>query len=189
MEKAIWLVNTSFSPSCLIADIGTGCGAIAIALGLHLPQAMIYATDISASALEIARGNCQQHGVRDRVTLLHGDLLDSLPEPVHLIVANLPYISEPELPTLPPEISMFEPQIAFAGGPDGLEQIEKLLSQARRKLLPGGAVMLEIGYEQGQTVSQLAKKYIPGARVNVITDLSGLDRAVMIYPSWRSKKN
>ena len=183
MEKAIGLANTSFTQSCLIADIGTGCGAIAIAMALHLPQAMIYATDISASALEIARDNCQQHGVSDRVTLLHGDLLEPLPEPVHLIIANLPYISEPELPTLPPEIAMFEPQIAFAGGPNGLKQIERLLSQARRKLLPKGAVMLEIGYEQGQTVSQLAKKHIPNARVNVTTDLAGLDRAVMIYPT------
>jgi release factor glutamine methyltransferase len=115
--------------------------------------------------------------------LLHGDLLEPLPEPVHLIVANLPYISESELPTLPPEISMFEPQIAFSGGTDGLKQIEKLLSQVGEKLLPKGAVMLEIGYEQGQTVSQLAKKYIPNSRVNVITDLSGLDRAAMISPA------
>ena len=183
MEKAIGLANTSFPQSCLIADIGTGCGAIAIAIAFHLPQAKIYATDISASALEIARDNCRQHGVSERVTLLQGDLLGPLPEPVHLIVANLPYISEPELPTLPPEIAMFEPQIAFSGGTDGLEQIERLLSQCGEKLLPKGTVMLEIGYEQGQTVSQLAKKYIPNSRVNVITDLSGLDRAAMIYPT------
>jgi release factor glutamine methyltransferase len=183
VEKAIGLANTSFPQSCLIADIGTGCGAIAIAIAFHLPQAKIYATDISASALEIARGNCRQHGVSDRVTLLHGDLLGPLPEPVHLIIANLPYISESELPTLPPEISMFEPQIAFSGGTDGLKQIERLLSQARTKLLPKGAVMLEIGYEQGQTVSQLAKKYIPNSRVNVLTDLAGLDRAAMIFPA------
>jgi len=181
VEKAIGLANAAFPQSCLIADIGTGCGAIAIALALHLPQVRIYATDISASALEIARGNCQQHGVIERVTLLHGDLLEPLPEPVHLIVANLPYISEPELSMLPPEIAIFEPQIALAGGPNGLKQIERLLSQVRRKLLPGGAVMLEIGYEQGQTLSQLAKKYIPNAGVNVIIDLAGLDRAVMIY--------
>jgi release factor glutamine methyltransferase len=183
VEKAIGLANATFPQSCLIADIGTGCGAIAIAIAFHLPQAKIYATDISASALEIARGNCRQHGMSDRVTLLHGDLLCPLPEPVHLIVANLPYISESELPILPPEISMFEPQIAFSGGTDGLEQIEKLLSQCGEKLLPKGAVMLEIGYEQGQTVSQLAKKYIPNARVNVLTDLAGLDRAAMIYPA------
>ena len=78
---------------------------------------------------------------------------------------------------------MFEPQIAFSGGTDGLKQIERLLSQVGEKLLPKGTVMLEIGCEQGQTTSQLAKKYIPNARVNVITDLAGLDRAVMIDPT------
>ncbi len=180
MEKAIELANTAFPQYCLIADIGTGCAAIAIALALHLPQTKIYATDVSASALEIAKGNCLQHSVNDRVTLLHGDLLEPLPEPVHLIIANLPYISDPELPALPPEISMFEPQVALAGGKDGLRQIEKLLFQAGRKLLPGGAVLLEIGYDQGIAVSQLANKYIPGATVNVLTDLAGLDRVVTI---------
>jgi release factor glutamine methyltransferase len=185
VEKAIELANAAFPQSCLIADIGTGCGAIAIAIALHLPEVKIYASDISAAALEVARSNCRYHGVRDRITLLHGDLLEPLPEPVHLIVANLPYIRESELPTLPPEISMFEPQIALAGGRDGLKQIERLLSQAGTKLLPQGAIMLEIGYEQGQTASELAKQYIPDARVNVITDLAGLDRLIQIFSTQR----
>jgi len=181
VEKAIALANTAFTQSCLIADIGTGCGAIAIALAMHLPQARIYATDISYAALKVASSNCHKHGVSDRVTLLQGNMLDPLPEPVHLIVANLPYIKESELSTLPSEISMFEPQIAFAGGKEGLEQIGKLLSQVEMRLRKEGAVLLEIGYEQGQDVSELAKKYIPHARVNVITDLSGLDRVASIF--------
>lgn len=185
VERAIELVNAAFPQSCLVADIGTGCGAIAIAIALHLPKVKIYASDISATALEVARSNCRYHGVSDRITLLQGDLLDPLPEPVNLIVANLPYIRETELPALPPEISMYEPQIALAGGRDGLKQIERLLSQAGTKLLPRGAIMLEIGYEQGQTASELAKQYIPDARVNVITDLSGLDRLIEIFPSQR----
>jgi release factor glutamine methyltransferase len=189
VEKAIELANTDFPQSCLIADIGTGCGAIAIAMAIHLPKAKIYASDISAAALEVAGCNCLHHGVSDRITLLQGDLLDPLPEPVHLIVANLPYIKESELPTLPPEISMFEPQIALAGGSDGLKQIERLLSQAGRKLLPKGAIVLEIGYDQGQTVSELAQQYIPASRVNVIADLAGLDRTVIIQSARRAKKN
>ena len=189
VEKTIELADTAFSKNCLIADIGTGCGAIAVALALNLPQARIYATDISHAALQVAGSNCQRHGVSDRVTLLNGDLLEPLPERVHIIVANLPYVSEPYMSALPSEISMFEPKIALAGGRDGLRQIERLLPRAKSKLLIDGAVILEVGYEQGQTVSGLAKKYIPNARVNVITDLSGLDRAVMIYPAWRSKKN
>jgi release factor glutamine methyltransferase len=180
VEKAIELANAAFPRSCLIADIGTGCGAIAIALALHLPQARIYATDVSASALEIAKGNCLRHSVSDRVTLLHGNLLEPLPEPMHIIIANLPYISDPELTVLPTEIAMFEPQVALAGGKDGLRQIEKLLSQASSKLSSEGAVLLEIGYDQGLAVSLLAKKYIPGATVNVLTDLAGLDRVVTL---------
>jgi release factor glutamine methyltransferase len=181
VETAIELANTAFPQSCLIADIGTGCGAIAIALALHLPQAKIYATDISATALEVAKSNCRKHGVSNRVRLLQGDLLEPLPEPVQLIVANLPYISEPELSKLPLEISMFEPQTALAGGTDGLMQIERLLSQASSKLSSGRAILLEVGYDQGPAVKSLAQKCFPTAKISVVTDLSGLDRVVRIF--------
>ncbi len=181
VETAIELANTAFPRSCLIADVGTGCGAIAISLALHLPQAKFYATDISAAALELARSNCRRHRVSHRVRLLQGDLLEPLPEPVQLIVANLPYISEPELPRLPLEISMFEPQMALAGGTDGLMQIERLLSQASSKLSSGGAVLLEVGYDQGSAVKSLAQKCFPTAKISVMTDLSGLDRVVRIF--------
>jgi release factor glutamine methyltransferase len=182
VEKAIELANTKLPESCLIADIGTGCGAIAIALAKHLPKAKIYATDISIPALEVANSNCQHHGVSERVVLLHGDVLEPLSEPVHLIVSNLPYIKESELSTMPPEIAMYEPQIAFAGGKDGLRLVEKLLSQVKEKLLKDGAVLIEIGYDQGVAVSELARKYFSEAQVNVVADLSGLDRLVCLLP-------
>jgi len=181
VETAIELANTTLPQPCLIADIGTGCGAIAIALARHLPKAKIYATDISPAALEVAGGNCRRNGVSDRITLLNGNVLEPLPEPVHLIVTNLPYIRKAELPTLPPEISKFEPMIAFDGGKDGLLLIEKLLSQVEEKLLAGGTILIEIGYDQGLAVSELAKRYLPNAMVSVVTDLSGLDRLVCVY--------
>ena len=181
VETAIELANTAFPQSCLIADVGTGCGAIAIALALHLPQAKFYATDISAAALEVAKGNCRKHRMSNRVRLLQGDLLEPLPEPVQLIVANLPYISEPELPKLPLEISMFEPQMALAGGTDGLMQIERLLYQADSKLVSGGAILLEVGYDQGSAVKALAQKCFPTAKISLVTDLSGNDRVVRIF--------
>ncbi len=180
VEKAIELARTKLPESCLIADIGTGCGAIAIALAKHLTKARIYATDISAPALEVAGSNCQRHGVSERVILLRGDVLEPLPEPVHLIVSNLPYIRESELPAMPPEIAMYEPRIAFAGGRDGLRLVEKLLSQVNGKLLNNGTVLIEIGYDQGLAVSELAIKYFPKAKVSVTTDLSALDRLVYI---------
>ena len=166
--------------SLLIADIGTGCGAIAIALAVNIPQAKIYATDISDAALEIAASNCQRHGVSDRVTLLQGSLAAPLPEPVHLIVANLPYVKEAELAGLSPEISRFEPRSALNGGTDGLRYIEEFMSKAEENLLDGGAILLEIGYDQGQAVLKMAKEYFPKGKVSIATDLSGLDRVVSI---------
>jgi release factor glutamine methyltransferase len=140
----------------------------------------VYVTDVSADALKVAALNAARHHVDNRVHPHLGNLLEPLPEKVHMIVANLPYISEPELSKLPLEISMFEPQLALAGGTDGLTQIRRLLSQAGSKLLSGGAVLLEIGYDQGSAVKDLARKYFPSAEVSVATDLSGLDRVVTI---------
>jgi release factor glutamine methyltransferase len=183
VEQAIEMGTNFFADSCLIADVGTGCGAIAIALAMNLQHARIYATDISSAALEIARNNCHRHGVADRVILLQSDLLDSLPEPVHLIIANLPYVNESELAELGTEISIFEPVLALNGGVDGLVFIEGLVSQAERNLLPGGAILLEIGYDQGQAVCELARMHLPKSEVSVMKDLGGLDRVVSIRTS------
>lgn len=164
----------------LIADVGTGCGAIAISLAVYLPQALVYATDASLRALEVAACNCRRHGVEDRVHLLLGHLLDPLPEPVDLIAANLPYVSEAELAQLPPGISHYEPREALNGGPDGLDYIRQLLAQAGGYLRPGGVILLEIGAAQGPAVVALAKRHFPGARVELVKDYAGLDRLVII---------
>lgn len=183
VEKAVELATTLITDSCLIADVGTGCGAIAIALATNLPHATIYATDISSAAVEIARSNCHRHGVSDRIILLQGELLDPLPEPVHLIIANLPYVRTSELVKLSPEISRFEPPLALSGGTDGLEVIEGLVSQAEGNLLPGGGILLEIAHDQGQAVCELARRRLPRSKISITTDLSGLDRVVSIFPT------
>ena len=161
-----------------MADVGTGSGAIAIALALHLPHAMFYATDISPDALDVARINCRQHGVEKQVHLLVGDMLQPLPEPVDVIVANLPYVKDSDLPRLMPEIRDFEPTAALAGGADGLDQIRRLLSQAGQKLLPRGAIMLEIGLGQGPAALALARKHFTDSRIDLIPDLAGIDRVL-----------
>lgn len=107
-------------PLFTIDDVGTGSGAIAISLALELPQTVIYATDISAAALKVARLNCRKHGVSDRVRLLEGNLLEPLPEPVDLIVANMPYVRKSELNP------QSEPPLALDGGANGTESIELL---------------------------------------------------------------
>lgn len=160
----------------IIAEIGTGCGAIAISLALNLPEAKIYATDISAPALKVALFNCQKHGVANRICLLQGDMLDPLPEPVDLIVANLPYVRESELPPTGPV--SFEPILALNGGPEGLGKIHQLCRQAGSKLRPQGCLLLEIGQGQGKAVTSSLYSLFPSARIEVASDLSGMERVV-----------
>jgi len=161
-----------------IAEIGTGCGAIAISLALNLPEAKIYASDISAPALKVALFNCQKHGVANRICLLQGDMLDPLPEPVDLIVANLPYVRESELPPTGPV--SFEPILALNGGPEGLEKIHRLCQQADSKLGPQGCLLLEIGQGQGKAVTSSLYSLFPPARIEVASDLSGIERVVSL---------
>jgi len=163
-----------------IADIGTGSGVIAISLALALPQVKIYATDISASALEVANINRRRYKVDSQVELLQGNLLEPLPEPVDTIVANLPYIRNCELQTLSPEITNFEPTLAIAGGNDGWDKIRLLLDQAPGKLRPEGCLLLEIGLRQDKAVSSTISSYFPQARVELIPDLSGINRVVKV---------
>jgi len=180
VEKAIEFAQQC-SPSrkqLTIADIGTGSGAIAISLALALPQAEIYATDISALALEVADVNCQRHKLDSQVELLEGDLLEPLAKPVDVIVANLPYIKDCELRTLSPEIINFEPMIALAGGEDGLDEIRQLLYHVLEKIRPKGCLLLEIGQDQAKAVTSLINSYLPQASIELIPDLSGIKRVI-----------
>jgi len=174
IEKALKL--TKNQPVSLIADIGTGCGAIAVTLATNLPEVGIYATDISEDALKVARMNCQKHGVADRVVLLHGDLLEPLPEPVDLIIANLPYVSKADIPSAGP--LGYEPRAALDGGEEGLDQIKKLTEQLSGKLKAGGWLLLEIGQGQAKAVTDLLAKRFPDAHIEVTRDLAGIDRVV-----------
>jgi release factor glutamine methyltransferase len=181
VEKALNFVVSQFPHrDPIIADIGTGSGAIAISLALLLPRARIYATDISSRALEIAATNCNRHQVRGRVHLIEGDFLDPLPEPVDIIIANLPYVKNADLSQLSAEIRQFEPLSALAGGEDGLDKVRQLLGRAKRKLCPGGLVLVEIAAGQGQAVASWARSLFPGASVELAQDLGGWDRVLSV---------
>jgi len=163
--------------SFVIADVGTGSGAIAVALALHLPEARIDAIDISPDALALAQQNVERHCLTGRVRLLQGDLLDPLDHPVDLIVGNLPYTILAEIDE---GVRRYEPHQALDGGADGLELYRRLLQQAPAHVRPGGAVLLEIGATQAAAVTDLARRVFPDATVSVHRDLAGLDRVVVI---------
>ena len=183
VEKALYLAQNRTVST--IAEIGTGCGAIAISLALNLPKAKVYATDISTPALKVALFNCQKHEVVNRIYLLQGDMLDPLPEPVDLIIANLPYVKELELPHL----ANFEPRLALNGGSDGLEKIRQLCSQAGNRLRPEGCLLLEIGQGQGQAVTTFLHSLFPLARIEITPDLSGIDRVVSLILTPQQSAN
>ncbi|HRW10280.1 MAG TPA: peptide chain release factor N(5)-glutamine methyltransferase [Caldilineaceae bacterium] len=167
----------------VVADVGTGSGAIALSVAHNCPNAHIYAIDLSDDALEVAHSNVERIDERGQVTLAHGDLLTPLPERVHIIVANLPYISSEIYPDLDVDVRDFEPQLALEAGPEGLDAIQRLLRQAAHYLLPDGVILLEIGYDQGGAVTDLAKVIFPQAQgITVRKDYHGHDRLVTIIP-------
>jgi len=167
-------------PALNLADVGSGSGCIAIALAVHLSQALVYALDSSPAALELAAGNAARHGVAQRVRLLHSDMLGSLPERVDGIVANPPYVRSEDLPALQPEVRDHEPRLALDGGPDGLAAIRQLLAQAPSFLRAGGLVLMEIGWDQGAQVMALARRHFPGVEVTVLPDYAGHDRILRV---------
>ena len=163
----------------VIAEPGTGSAGISINLAIHLPVARIYATELSPKAFEIAEINVRRHNVQDRVTLLQGDLLEPVSEPVDLVVANLPYIPSDRISHLQPEVQR-EPREALDGGPDGLEVIRRLLDQAQHKLKDTGVMILEIDPEQVQTLSEAALAIFPGATISIEKDLARMDRVFIM---------
>ncbi|KYH33629.1 peptide chain release factor N(5)-glutamine methyltransferase [Neomoorella mulderi] len=167
--------------SYVIADCGTGSGAIALSLAYYLPNAKVYATDISPAALEVARQNARALGLAGRVTFLQGDFLAPLKGlKLDALVANPPYIPAAELDRLPPEVRA-EPRLALDGGPDGLRAYRVLLPGAPEVLKVGGLLALEIGYNQGRAVRDLAAAAGAYRDMAVLPDYGGRDRCFLAY--------
>jgi release factor glutamine methyltransferase len=179
VEQVLELSKHMPAEGLRVADVGSGSGAIAIAIAVNLPQATLYATDASREALEVARVNCDNHGVSERVHLYPGDLVDALPCDVDIIVSNPPYIESGELEHLAEEVRR-EPAIALDGGVDGLRVIRRLFQQAPPLLRPGGKLVVEIAPEQLESVSALARNTVPAGQVSFRRDLLGLPRAVVL---------
>lgn len=162
-----------------ICDVGTGSGAVAVALTAHLPGAIVYATDLSANAIEVARLNVWRHGVSDRVHLLRCDLLSGLPGPVDVIVSNPPYVRSSEIPTLQREVQR-EPRAALDGGPDGMAVMRRLFDNAPAFLRPGGFMAVEIDPRQRDASLEMAGNALTGASITCADDLAGRPRAIVL---------
>jgi release factor glutamine methyltransferase len=168
------------------ADIGTGSGCIAVSLAANIADLHVLATDVSQPALEIAKANAEKHQVADRIQFLHTEHLNLLPStfnlrPFDLILANLPYIPTSRLESL--AVARREPRLALDGGLDGLDLIRSLMPAAAPWLAPGGCCLLEIDASQGEAASNLAQSVFPEAEINVIPDLAGLDRLLVVQIS------
>lgn len=164
-----------------LIDVGTGSGIIAVSLAALLPGVDVTATDLSEAALTIARANAERHGLADRVRFVQADLLAGIEGPFDVIAANLPYIAQPDLPSL--SVARWEPLVALDGGTDGLDLIRRLLQQAPACLAPGGALFLEIGYDQGERAAALCREAFPQASVQVLADVAELDRVIIVDTS------
>jgi release factor glutamine methyltransferase len=162
-----------------IADACTGCGCLAAALALERPRALIVATDLSAAALEVARGNFVRHRVAGRVRTVQTDLLDGIEGRFDLIVANPPYVSERDRPALQPEVRDYEPSIALYGGRDGLAIVRRLVDKAAAHLEPGGMLLFECGYWQNGEVTELIAAAPGLTMVDFKADLRGVPRTAV----------
>jgi release factor glutamine methyltransferase len=162
-----------------IADLGTGSGAILLALLSELPNATGIGTDLSAAALETATINAQHLGLTPRVDFMVSDYAEGLSGPLDLMVSNPPYVRSADIASLAPEVRDHDPHLALDGGPDGLRAYRRIAAQASGLLSPGGLLVLEIGQGQDGDVAQLvaaAGLMIAGP---TRADLAGIGRAVV----------
>ena len=174
VEKSITLAARFSAPRIL--DIGAGSGAIAVALAVHLPSALISATDLSEPALATAQRNAQRNVVADRIRFLAGDLLAPVAgEEFEIVVSNPPYVSAADRSSLAVEVRDFEPHTALFAGDDGLAVYRRLIPQAFAALIPGGFLVLEIGHGQQEEIRALLAA--SGFRaIEFTADLQGIPR-------------
>ena len=180
VELALSALKQVAHPAPVVADIGTGSGAIVLAMASQASSTRFIATDISPEALQVAQLNARRLNLLDRVEFFAGDLLEPVNEPVDMITANLPYIPLLRYDQLPREIRRFEPRVALAGGLEGLSVIRRLLEQVEAHATRAAIIFLEISEEQGKAARQLAESFFPKAIIQLHRDLEGLDRVVEI---------
>jgi release factor glutamine methyltransferase len=181
VEAALQVMNGNAS----VCDVGTGSGCIAVTLLCERAEARAVGLDISEATLEVARQNAREHGVENRIELLVSDCfaaLDGNTRRFDLIVSNPPYVSARVLAGLQREVRDHEPLVALSPGADGLTVIRRLLSDAPDFLRQDGRLIMEIGFDQGETVSELVSPAV-WALENILPDLQGIPRIVVLRKS------
>jgi len=161
-----------------LGDIGTGSGCLAVTLALELPSATVVASDSSAEALTIARGNAAAHGVGGRITFVETSYLAGIAGTFDIIVSNPPYVREADRATLAPEVRDYEPEPALFAGPDGLRDIRVIAPAATTALKPGGVLVMEIGMGQAQAVMDVLGS-AGLAELTLRHDLQGIPRVAV----------
>ncbi len=185
VERLLAAPRPPGTPPIRIADVGTGCGVIAVSLAVALRkrrmlgETRLLATDISPEAIQLARENAVGHGVADRIEFAIADLLPVDGDLLDAVAANLPYVASGDLDSLSVALS-FEPRGALDGGPDGLGVIRDLLDRLPRVLRADGVAVLEIGSDQGEAVAAEVAARMPGWSCELLLDLAGLTRIARI---------
>jgi release factor glutamine methyltransferase len=178
IEAALQLFSVD---ACLrVIDVGTGSGAIALALAKELPHASVIATDISAEALRVAERNADSNGICS-ITFLHGHLFGPVQSHAlafDLVISNPPYIPTAQIAHLPPGLRDYEPHLAFDGGVDGLAFYREIAQQAPAVLKPGGFLLVEVGYNQNAAVRKIINDTDMFSPPETVLDLSGIQRVI-----------
>lgn len=176
VEKVLALAANFDRPR--IVDVGTGSGAIAVALAVNLPKASVTAIDVSEAALAVARRNAERNGVADRIRFLEGDLLAPVAgRQFEIVVSNPPYVAEADRTSLAVEVREFEPALALFAG-SGLDIYRRLIPEARAAIMAGGFLAVEVGYRQASAVTGILKD-AGFAQIESIADLQWIDRVVV----------
>lgn len=184
VEEALALLPVPQAEPLTVVDVGTGSGAIAVALAVERPDLRVIAVDSSERALEVARRNAARHEVERRVELVRGDLLSSLASgpgsgrQVAMVVSNPPYVSSQELASLMPEVGRWEPVEALHAGASGLDVIQRLIDQAAGVLRPGGWLLLEVASERAEAARRLVESSGAWDSQALRADLAGLPRVM-----------
>lgn len=177
----VLLAEREWTRPPVVLDVGTGSGAIAVALAHEYPDATYMATDASAEAIQLARENAAAAGVEERVEFIQSDMFAGL-DPLNtfdVIVSNPPYIADDEWQQLPPDVREFEPEAALRGGADGLDYYRLLAAEAPQFLKPRGCLVLEIGHTQGPAVGALLQATGRFAEIDIEQDYGSRDRVVI----------